>query len=193
MPCPRQERHYYRDVLASSSCNKCIHTVYPRQVHERLWEHPLHKKVHPILIRCQTLGLPNIELSCAAASPARSEPQRRHSYEKEDHLRRQLQRFVRLFLASKRTIGLNRDLTNQTFAKATIWADKEGYQAINIRFAKTDAECVLFCYFPSMIIVHHLGSDNVPLLRDMLTLFGQAFDDLESYRSDRPSNTYLRS
>jgi hypothetical protein len=36
----------------------------------------------------------NIELSCAAASPARSEPQQRHSYEKEDHLRRQLQRFV---------------------------------------------------------------------------------------------------
>ena len=39
--------------------------------------------------------LHNIELSCAAESPARSEPQRRHSYEKEDHLRRQLQRFVR--------------------------------------------------------------------------------------------------
>jgi hypothetical protein len=40
------------------------------------------------------LGQPNIELSCAAESPARSEPQQRHSYEKEDHLRRQLQRFV---------------------------------------------------------------------------------------------------
>src|SRR5271157_345743 len=37
---------------------------------------------------------PNIELSCAAASPARSEPQQRHSGEPEDHLRRQLQRFV---------------------------------------------------------------------------------------------------
>src|SRR5271157_1145157 len=38
---------------------------------------------------------PNIELSCAAESPTRSEPLQRHAFEKEDHLRRQLQRFVR--------------------------------------------------------------------------------------------------
>jgi hypothetical protein len=38
--------------------------------------------------------MPNMELSCAAESPARSEPQRRHPCEKEDHLRRQLKRFV---------------------------------------------------------------------------------------------------
>jgi hypothetical protein len=37
---------------------------------------------------------PKIELSCAAESSARSEPQQRHPYKKEDHLRRQLQRFV---------------------------------------------------------------------------------------------------
>ena len=36
----------------------------------------------------------NIELSCAAESQARSEPQQRHSLETADHLRRQLQRFV---------------------------------------------------------------------------------------------------
>ena len=36
----------------------------------------------------------NIELSCAAESPTRSEPQQRHPYEKEDYLRRQLQRLV---------------------------------------------------------------------------------------------------
>ena len=36
----------------------------------------------------------NIELSCAAESSARSEPQQRHSYEREGHFRRQLQRFV---------------------------------------------------------------------------------------------------
>jgi len=39
----------------------------------------------------------NIELSCAADSPARSEPKRRHLYEPEDRLRRQLQRFVMSF------------------------------------------------------------------------------------------------
>ena len=36
----------------------------------------------------------NIELSCAAESPTRSEPQQRHAFEPEEHLRRQLQRFV---------------------------------------------------------------------------------------------------
>ena len=35
-----------------------------------------------------------MELSCAADSPARSEQQQRHSCEPEEHLRRQLQRFV---------------------------------------------------------------------------------------------------
>jgi aminoglycoside 3-N-acetyltransferase I len=44
-----------------------------------------------------------------------------------------------------------------------------------------------------MTTVHHLGADDVLLLRDMLALFGQAFDDLESYRSDRPSTSYLRN
>ena len=43
-----------------------------------------------------------------------------------------------------------------------------------------------------MTTVHHLGSEDVPLLRDMLTVFGQAFDDLDNYRPDRPSTTYLR-
>jgi hypothetical protein len=40
-----------------------------------------------------------------------------------------------------------------------------------------------------MTTVHHLGSADVPLLRDMLSLFGQAFDELEEYRADRPSAT----
>src|SRR5271157_2444188 len=40
------------------------------------------------------LKQPNIELSCAAESPARSEPQRRHLDESKGHLRRQLQRLV---------------------------------------------------------------------------------------------------
>ena len=40
------------------------------------------------------LGASNIELSCAAESPTRSEPEQRHPYEREYHLRRQLQRFV---------------------------------------------------------------------------------------------------
>jgi hypothetical protein len=42
----------------------------------------------------RNLKQPNIELSCAAESPARSEPQQRHPFEPEDNLRRQLQRFV---------------------------------------------------------------------------------------------------
>ena len=41
----------------------------------------------------QFLGGYNIEFSCAAESDPQK-PQRRHLYEKEDHLRRQLQRFV---------------------------------------------------------------------------------------------------
>jgi hypothetical protein len=45
--------------------------------------------------RCYWSRRPNIELSCAAESPARSEPQQRYHLESEDYLRRQLQRFVR--------------------------------------------------------------------------------------------------
>ena len=44
--------------------------------------------------RSEILGRSNAEFSCAAESPARSEPQQRHLYEREDHLRRQLQRDV---------------------------------------------------------------------------------------------------
>jgi hypothetical protein len=47
----------------------------------------------------------NIELSCAAESPTRSEPQQRHPCEKEGHLRRQLQRFVRCSKFIQATLG----------------------------------------------------------------------------------------
>jgi hypothetical protein len=53
----------------------------------------------------------NIELSCAAESPTRSEPQQRHLYESEDHLRRQLQRFVRCSLCSRRNQCLAHDVS----------------------------------------------------------------------------------
>lgn len=43
-----------------------------------------------------------------------------------------------------------------------------------------------------MTTVHHLGAADVPLLRDMLSLFGQAFDERDEYRADRPAASYLR-
>jgi len=56
-------------------------------------------------------GADNIELSCAAESPARSEPQQRHLYEPEDNLRRQLQRFVMY-----PPLNVQLDLTRMLFA-----------------------------------------------------------------------------
>ena len=43
-----------------------------------------------------------------------------------------------------------------------------------------------------MTTVHHLGPDDKPLFDDMLTLFGEAFDDLKTYCAARPSDSYVR-
>lgn len=39
--------------------------------------------------------------------------------------------------------------------------------------------------------IHQLASDDVALMEAMLTTFGKAFDEVETYSAARPSNAYL--
>lgn len=41
------------------------------------------------------------------------------------------------------------------------------------------------------IRIHHLSTDDVPLLEQLSTLFGAAFEDVETYTSRRPDRAYL--
>jgi aminoglycoside 3-N-acetyltransferase I len=40
--------------------------------------------------------------------------------------------------------------------------------------------------------IHHLGPDDVPLMEALLATFGEAFDEMETYRGNPPSKSYLR-
>lgn len=40
--------------------------------------------------------------------------------------------------------------------------------------------------------IHHLTADDVGLMRSLLTTFGEAFDDRETYRADGPGEAWLR-
>ena len=89
----------------------------------------------------------NIELSCAAESPARSEPQQRHPYEKEDHLWRQLQRFVR-FLYSLSTFARASATLRIDFlcvATATLSASVGLYFKTSCRVTPCQTGRITFC------------------------------------------------
>lgn len=40
--------------------------------------------------------------------------------------------------------------------------------------------------------INHLTSNDIPLMKALLTTFGEAFDDIETYTTKRPSEEYLR-
>ena len=40
--------------------------------------------------------------------------------------------------------------------------------------------------------INHLTSSDVPLMEALLTMFGEAFDDMDTYAGNRPSESYLR-
>ena len=42
------------------------------------------------------------------------------------------------------------------------------------------------------IDIHHLTSNDVPLMKALLTTFGEAFNEMETYTAKRPSEEYLR-
>lgn len=43
-----------------------------------------------------------------------------------------------------------------------------------------------------LIDIRHLGESDVPLMESLLTTFGEAFNDLESYTKNRPPASYLK-
>lgn len=43
-----------------------------------------------------------------------------------------------------------------------------------------------------VIDIHHLTPNDIPLMNALLTTFGEAFDDVETYIANRPSADYLR-
>src|SRR5690348_17302291 len=40
--------------------------------------------------------------------------------------------------------------------------------------------------------IRHLTADDVPLMRALLTTFGEAFNELQTYTAKRPSDGYLK-
>lgn len=40
--------------------------------------------------------------------------------------------------------------------------------------------------------IRHLTSDDLPLMKALLTTFGEAFNEVETYTENRPSDDYLR-
>jgi aminoglycoside 3-N-acetyltransferase I len=42
------------------------------------------------------------------------------------------------------------------------------------------------------VAVRQLGPDDMPLMMALLTMFGEAFDDVDTYTAHRPDETYLR-
>lgn len=42
------------------------------------------------------------------------------------------------------------------------------------------------------IDIYHITSNDIPLMNALLTTFGEAFDDVETYTANRPSEDYLR-
>ncbi len=43
-----------------------------------------------------------------------------------------------------------------------------------------------------MTTIHHLGADDLSLMDGLLTVFGEAFEEPETYSGRRPSDDYLR-
>ena len=41
-------------------------------------------------------------------------------------------------------------------------------------------------------IIHQLTPNDLPLMQDLLSMFGEAFDDLETYNAKRPVDAYLQ-
>ena len=46
--------------------------------------------------------------------------------------------------------------------------------------------------FPARFSIHQLASDDVALMQALLTTFGEAFDEVETYGKNRPSAGYLQ-
>ena len=46
--------------------------------------------------------------------------------------------------------------------------------------------------FPVPFSIRQLASDDVALMEALLTTFGEAFDEVETYRAARPSKAYLK-
>lgn len=44
-----------------------------------------------------------------------------------------------------------------------------------------------------MNTIRHLGADDGPLMHGLLTMFGEAFEDVPTYSQHRPSADYLRA
>ena len=42
------------------------------------------------------------------------------------------------------------------------------------------------------LVIHHLTSDDVPLMEALLIMFGEAFGDVDTYTGHRPASEYLR-
>ncbi|MDP2140004.1 MAG: AAC(3)-I family aminoglycoside N-acetyltransferase [Gammaproteobacteria bacterium] len=40
--------------------------------------------------------------------------------------------------------------------------------------------------------IHQIGSNDVAVMEELLTTFGEAFDDVETYTGNRPDTAYLR-
>ena len=43
-----------------------------------------------------------------------------------------------------------------------------------------------------LVDIHHLTADDVPLMEALLRTFGEAFNDVNTYTANRPSEGYLR-
>ena len=45
---------------------------------------------------------------------------------------------------------------------------------------------------PEPISIRQLSADDLPLMEDLLAVFGEALDDVDTYSSSRPSDAYLK-
>jgi aminoglycoside 3-N-acetyltransferase I len=43
-----------------------------------------------------------------------------------------------------------------------------------------------------MTAIVHLGPDDLPLMRGLCAMFGEAFDEIDTYTAEPPSDAYLR-
>ncbi len=46
---------------------------------------------------------------------------------------------------------------------------------------------------PTTLTMRHLTPDDTALMEEMMNVFGEAFEDIKTYTSKRPSQKYLRS
>src|SRR5689334_4521242 len=45
---------------------------------------------------------------------------------------------------------------------------------------------------PDAFVIHRLRSTDVPMMREMLSMFGEAFGEVQTYTGAQPSSTYLK-